>query len=215
MTKNRHMLAGLVFLTLMTVNAQAKAVQAATADVTVYADIVDKNLVWAHEKSAAPDLQAMYSKQSGEWHFSDGKNNVDVKKLGTPWRTDGSTVGILSAKSFIVGSYVASCITDAVGSSGVAGNFLTSYLILKSSEKWHAFAFSAKDGCDAVQLNNPKNIRFAYQTIDLKNPGRLVVNNASIVYKNQEPVLTQKSARTESNPLIRKHFNAVKQSLIR
>lgn len=212
---NRCIPLGAVLFALGVFNVQAQTTDVATYDVTVYADIVGKELVWTREKSSAPDLQAMYSKQSGEWYFQNSKNKVDVKKLGTPWRTDGSTVGVQSAKSSVLNGYVASCIADVVGSSGMAGNLLTSYLILKSPKKWHAFAFSAKDGCDAVQLNNPKNIRFSYQTLDLKNPGRLTVNNVSIVYKNDQPVLIQKSARTENNLLMRKHFNAVKDSLIR
>jgi hypothetical protein len=213
MTKNRHILNGLVLLALSVFNAQAETVDAATHDITVYADIVGKELLWTHEKSSAPDLQAMHSKKSGEWYFFDGKNRVAAKKLGTPWRTDGSTAGVLSAKSSVLNGYAASCITDAVGSSGIAGNFLTSYLILKSSNKWSVFTFSAQDGCDNVQLTDPKTIRFSYQKFDLKNPGRLAVHSVRIVYKNDNPTLVQTNVRFESNALIRKHFNAVKNSL--
>jgi hypothetical protein len=213
----KHSLRLLISLLLVAVGgfrAHAGTVSTVPHDAVVYADIVDKELVWANEKSASPDLQATYSKKTGQWHLLADKNKVDVKKLGTPWQTDGSTVGILSAKSSVANGYVVSCINDIVSSSGIAGIFSTSYLIFKSAKQWRAFVFSAQNGCDDVELNNPQNVQFSYQKIDLKNPGRITVNRVVVTHKNERLALVEKKVRFENNTLIRRHFNVVKNSLI-
>lgn len=209
-----HSLLAVIFSTVNALDVQAQPVGIVSYETTVYADIVGKELLWSRENSSSPDIAAMYSKKTGEWHFQGNKNKIDVKKLGTPWMTDGSTVGILSGKSSVLNGYVASCISDAVGSSGMAGNLLTSYLILKSPKKGQVFQFSAEDGCGAVELSNPKNVRFSYQKFDLRKPGRLIVNSVSASYKNGEPVLMQTDMRVKNNSLIRQHFDVVKSSLI-
>jgi hypothetical protein len=212
--KIRHSLFAVIFLTINTLDVQAQPAGITSYETTVYADIVGNELLWSREKSSSSDIAAMYSKKTGEWYFQGDKNKIDVKKLGTPWMTDGSTVGILSGKSSVLNGYVASCIADAVSSSGMAGNLLTSYLILKSPEKGQVFQFSAEDGCDAVELSNPKNVRFSYQKLDMQKPGRLIVNSVTASYRNDEPVLVQTGTQVKTNSLVRQHFDVVKSSLV-
>ena len=209
-----HSLFSVIFLTVNALDVQAQPAGIFSYETTVYGDIVGKKLLWSRENSSSPDISGMYSRKTGEWHFQGDKNKIGVKKLGTPWMTDGSTVGVLSGTSSVLNGYLASCISDAMGSSGMAGNFLTSYLILKSPKKVQVFQFSAEDGCDAVELSNPKNVRFSYQKFDLRKPGRIIVNSVSASYKNDEPVLMQTGTRVKNNSLIRQHFDVVKSSLI-
>jgi hypothetical protein len=86
-------LIGLLFASLLAPTAHSMQ---ASDEVTMYADIVEKELIWSAEKSTSPDLQAVYSKSSATWYFFDGANKIEAQRLGTPLKTEGSTVGFPS-----------------------------------------------------------------------------------------------------------------------
>jgi hypothetical protein len=212
-----QLVALLGFAIFLATQSQASSPVLEPGDVSLYGSILEKELLWSNDKSLTSDLQAIHSKSSGAWYFFDGKNRIDAKILGTPLKTDGSTVGFISAKSFAANGYMASCVYDPMGSSGAAGNFITAYLILNAFEHWSVFTFYSQDGCDSVKLSPSGKINFQYHAIDLKKPGRVTIHNTSIDYKDQRPILItlKPNGRTLVNPFVRKYFYFLKDSFIK
>lgn len=205
-----------VFLVLINSQAQALSPVLELGDESVYASVVEKELLWSTDQSLTPDLQAVHSKSFSTWYFFDGKNRIDAKILGTPLKTDGSSIGFISAKSFAANGYVASCVDDPMGSSGAAGNFISSYLILNAHGVWRAFAFYTEDGCSSVNLRNPEKINLQYQSIDLKKPGRVITHHALLAYKDEQLIVTLSPKVTITvNPFVRRYFYFLKDSFIK
>ena len=183
--------------------------------VSIGADIVDKELIWSAEPSSSPDVQAIYSKSTGTWYFVDGEKKIEAQPIGTPIRTEGNKAGFYGAKSQVKNGYVASCFTDVAGSSGVAGNFSTTFLLLKNLSGWHAFSFFSMDGCDGVRMTSPTHIKIRYLALDLKNKGNLLKKSASILNQGKQPALTIKNSGVEFNRLIDANFAVLKDILIK
>ena len=188
---------------------------ASDSKVSIGADIVDKELIWSAEPSSSPDVQAIYSKSTGTWYFLDGEKKIEAQPIGTPIRTEGNKAGFYGAKSQVKNGYVASCFTDVAGSSGVAGNFSTTFLLLKNLSGWHAFSFFSMDGCDGVRMASPTHIKIRYLALDLKKKGNLLKKSASILNQGKQPTLAIKNSGVEFNRLIETNFAVLKDILIK
>jgi hypothetical protein len=180
----------------------------------VNADIVGNELVWSAEKSAHPDLQAEYTQTSGSWSFIAGPKNIQPRRLGTPLKTDGVIADFFSAKSVVKKNYLATCFTDVVGSSGVAGNFSTTYLILRLGNEWHAFSFYSEEGCAGVRMKNPRNITVSYDEIDITKSGWVFKKSVSITNANVPNKLVSKNKGKVFRQIVNKNFVALRDSLI-